>query len=64
MDGKELVCEDCGNIMTLEDSEIWWDYSAMSYDIELIKCKKCGRIHELKCETIDIDINNDDRYFY
>lgn len=64
MDGKELnVCKGCGNVMTLENSETWWDYTTLGYDIKLIKCSKCGRIHELECESINLDINNDERYF-
>lgn len=66
MDGNKLHgCNCCGYVMSSDDSETWWDYSAIGYNIKLIRCPKCGHVQPIKYEEeIGLRVNEDPRYYF
>ena len=46
-------CKKCGSLIKYQDTDAWWDYSMMSYNVKLVKCPTCGCIHIIECEDVE-----------
>ena len=58
-----VKCNRCDKITDYKPNQYIWDYNGLGYNTKFVVCPECGKINILKYEELNLDLNNDERWY-